>query len=146
MIAANELRIGNWVKSIVLHGSHFLKFKRFDEDLKIAFFYKENIGAYIEHIAPIPLTTEILEKCGFYIIHHLGKLQPTLYIDKYQELYFNFDNGVPICVYDCENDNTDENIELASFFTEKVFRHINHLHQLQNLYFALTNTELTYTP
>ena len=50
MIAPNELRIGNWVKigyvpHMVIDGKH--------------------IDLYCEDYQPIPLTPEILEKCGF---------------------------------------------------------------------------------
>jgi hypothetical protein len=91
---------------------------------------------------PIPLTSEILEKCGFVMLHHLGKLQPTLQID--ESLEFHWAEDTLFVTY--SEDNYDENIELGGFTIERPLRHIKHLHQLQNLYFALTNTELTYKP
>ena len=137
MVNANELRVGNWVKSIVLHGSDFLKFKRFDEDLKIAFFYKEYIGAYIEHIAPIPLTPEILEKCGgkSYLLNNVWSFDfntPKSYI----AIDTNFKESF-IVLHDEDGDEDDcTGLPLP-------INHIKHIHQLQNLYFSLTGEELT---
>jgi hypothetical protein len=71
---------------------------------------------------PIPLTEDILLKCGFKFINGLG------YRNKYLQssiLKGNFDtfhwNYYGISIY------------------------LENLHQLQNLYFALTNQELTIT-
>lgn len=130
MINANELRIGNWVKSLIPHGGDFVKFKRFDEDLKIAFFYNELIGAYIEHIQPIPLTPEILEKCGIKGLH-TKKLHSIFKLSPIKEGGYSVHVGTiytTITIQECK------------------IQDIQHLHQLQNLYFALTGEELNYTP
>ena len=133
MIAANELRMGNWVKSNNPHDGRFVKFKYFHEDLHVAFFYKEAIGAFTKDIVGIPLTPEILEKCGF--------VKPTKN-DNHGGLLVSIGNDVSIRLkplisgdgYYWDNFNG----------AYKVI--IKHLHQLQNIYFALTNEELNYTP
>lgn len=73
--------------------------------------------------APIPLTSEIFGKCGF----------------ENNELKITGNVGN---VFLRLNNNT------VSLWVEGYYKFGNatSLHQLQNLYFALTGTELTYTP
>ena len=122
MIKANDLRIGNWVTdyygsngtlvSIHKGGSY-----RVEVDETITAWGEENIKG-------IPLTPEILEKCGF---------------EKSSDPYGGYlsqqlENGK---LRIAQDDN--------GFYHDAGFSkpRINHLHQLQNLYFALTGTELT---
>lgn len=67
---------------------------------------------------PIPLTEEILLKCGFKK-HITSDIYPT-----YAFKFMNVNNGV--------------------LYVLKIgfLNHIKHIHQLQNLYFALTGEEL----
>jgi hypothetical protein len=120
MIAANELRIGNWVK---LEHVTF-SYNKVTSINKIGIIVDEHIHTTLSIVYGITLTSEILEKCGFErldgwkdnwwfngivgINYHLGKL------------YYNT--------------NLNDSV------------YIQHLHQLQNLYFALTGEELNYTP
>jgi hypothetical protein len=91
---------------------------------------------------PIPLTPEILEKCGFVMLHHLGKLQPTLQIDS--SLEFHWLDDTLFVTYTQEN--YDENINLAALIIERPLRHIKYLHHLQNYIYFSTNVELAYKP
>lgn len=85
-----------------------------------------------EPAKPIPLTSELLEKCGF-----VNK--PT----KNYPLSFEQDNG------DRDLDWTfriwwwRDDICVEPFGRDNGHIGIQYLHQLQNLYFALTGTELT---
>ena len=103
MIAANELRIGNWV---MIDG------------------IKTTIDSVQEDIEcdPIPLTAEILEKSGLRIS------METLMIGDYAELCTARDNGFYYLMFEGCVNNKDAPIK--------------YVHQLQNLYFALTNQEL----
>lgn len=121
MIQANELRIGNWVE---LKNSGFI---RIDAD---------NIGEIVNNPAilnPIPLTPEILKKCGFYT-----KKDPTstftIYWNPRMEIFAFMDEN-PI---DRINIYYRDVGDIAFLGTRRKF----HLHQLQNLYFALTGEEL----
>lgn len=125
MIQANELRIGNWVN-----------WK--DEPVRV-WGLKE--GVYVEgsdlpreeEIEPIPLTPEILEKCGFekrFIFDDEYIFTDSFYIDENGRVFYTEWEG-------SDNRGGLEN----RYFTE-----VKHLHQLQNLYFVLIGTELTYTP
>lgn len=129
---ATELRIGNYVVG--------KKWPEYDLELivvtsvdDIGINLEEGLGEgirrefYHHDISPIPLTTEILEKCGFEkrevvedgIIY--GKTKYTLiYTIATDGLHHFFLNGY-------HNDVQ-----------------IDNLHQLQNLYFALTGEELDF--
>ncbi len=101
MIKASELRIGNW---IVFDGKILRATSNIIHSLDEEWFQAE----------PIPLTYEILEKCGFECLCSKWK-------NGHIELLVNL-NG-----YD---------------FFYGGFTKLEYLHQLQNLYFALTTEEL----
>lgn len=104
MIKANELRIGNIINSeygiLSAHGSMISDIDN---------------GSFIA--LPIPLTPEILEKCGF------EKSGFDWFIHDFYLYHY------PLS-------------ELFVYKYNYAEREIQHLHQLQNLYFALTGTEL----
>ena len=135
MIQARELRIGNWVEWVYPN--------RNNQPNKFQFCQIESIrtslvgvlgSAYgYDQIQPIPLTPEILEKCGFerrnygWIINKLKEAN-----DSYFGLFYINDNA------------GDLSLKLNSAYCPCA--EIKHLHQLQNLYFALTGEELTFKP
>jgi hypothetical protein len=135
MIAANELRIGNWVDAeigtlkkpnranIVINGVYTSTPPPSVQSYIIS--YGRSID--LNNLLPIPLTPEILEKCGFvkqmmwtYAIDIVGNIKLVYYLGE---------KGWSI-----GNKNYSD------------FSNLNYLHQLQNLYFSLTGTELKYTP
>lgn len=81
-------------------------------------------------ITPIPLTPEILEKCGFEKVDHIHGYSFWSIIRKRKQY-----NVPVISIY-------ENKTEINGY----IINHITYLHQLQNLYFALTGKELTYTP
>lgn len=112
MIQANELRIGNWVNHVNEYPAQIRAY-----DFEHSNFHKIN---------PIPLTPEVLEKCGFVGV----KSRVNDSIHKYRK------GGIEIflpeygfCYYDGD-----------------CWTIVKSLHQLQNLYFALTGEELEYKP
>lgn len=118
MINANELRIGNWVG---VNGVN-LQIERFC-DTFILFTNKRE--SHYSGIEPVPLTPEILEKAGFVPV--------------------NWINGTSKFDYAFMENHHEWNF----YPTETIYWHghrinnIKHIHQLQNLYFALTGEELT---
>ena len=118
---ANEIRVGNWLNDT----------RKFNKDTREFFHINENgyFKATARHIQvaelfdPIPLTEEILLKCGFEYIKELYS-----YCDKKHNIYISTTNEFIFCPF-CTNDSS-------------CLIKIKHLHQLQNLYFALTGTEL----
>lgn len=123
---ANELRLGNWVNYRASSGTTF--------PIQVV------VGTIREvyerpdsgMITPIPLTEEVLLKCGF--------------------VWDDFENDPPdwLCwkVGTKSTLLTDRscNFSFIEFATSLGRIKVQHLHQLQNLYFALTGQELTYTP
>jgi hypothetical protein len=121
MINPRELRIGNWVNIIK---------SLYPEEIGIqqltatGIMYSEVKDDESDLICdPIPITTEILEKCGFYRID--SELAG-------ENLWFHS----PIHIYVLNN----------KFQHDGYDREIKSLHQLQNLHFALTGEELNYQP
>lgn len=115
MIQAHELRIGNYVvDNFDVHKPYQLTKISLDDFVAIS----NGCNSY----QPIPLTEEILLKCGFeengqYLAFKNIRLY--IYHSRFNSEYFIFDFG------------------MMEKFTE-----IQYLHQLQNLYFALTGEEL----
>lgn len=119
MIQANELRIGNYAR----RSTALPAFKITAKDI-----VELEDGWRILH--PIPLTPEILEKCGWIHnpvgIYQLSFERPmTGFASEFRIWWYRDD----ICIEPMGKDTGHIGIE--------------YLHQLQNLYFALTGEELT---
>lgn len=121
MIKANELRMGNWVKPTrPRYGERFIKVESVGlESVNIAF---REYG--IVELEPIPLTPEILEKCGFVK-------------DEQHECYviWQSESNVAIEYFDGE-------VHLVGKSSAEPINNCIYLHQLQNLIYALTGEEL----
>ena len=132
MIQANELRIGNWILD---RGGKQWQIDCWEAPNKVAAkspymgelfekpIYGHPLTEEVEFLQPIPLTPEILEKCGFIMVKE----------DFWQKL-----NVTIILTKDGNN--------LCFVYVEEILNAPKSLHQLQNLYFALTGEELTFKP
>lgn len=129
---ANELRIGNLVNhsiygecEVTALDYEMICIQRNDSDIKEWF--------DLEDYEPITLTEEWLLKFGFEKKGYEWELFPCFEI---QIIVFNQDtyNGV---MFYTRTIHTD-------YVPIYCLNHINCVHQLQNLYFALTNEELTF--
>jgi len=116
MIQANELRIGNWVKVKGTNNAITVSFPLHNE-------LAEDWYSFLNAIEPIPLTPEILEKCNCI------KDTNTPYTTSVFGIDFQFNSDFIHFYWDGE------------YLFYNGFK-IQHLHQLQNIYFALSNTEL----
>ena len=138
---ANELRIGNWVQINNQEWPNLkgVKFKVTSIDCNALMLYSirgignSNYNQYDYNIEPIPLTEEWLLKFGFHKKDAEWYLHPCFEL---KIIVFNKGefNGVMFYTRTIHTDFT------PIYCT----KHINHVHQLQNLYFALTGEELTY--
>lgn len=128
MIAVNEIRIGNWLQDRheVTEESGFYVQVESIMYKGINYSYRDEEDEYLfEHLHPIPLTPEILEKCGF------------VYDNSHK---INIGNGVTL-EFDSDVFFKQINSEgVPSFVVMPI--EIKYLHQLQNLIFALTGKEL----
>lgn len=136
MIQAQELRIGNWVMD---RGNKKWQIDCWESSNKVAAkmpylgdvigmtMYGHPLTEDVEYLNPIPITPEILEKCGFVKDNSYG--HPT-FVEKYH-VELNQHLSVTFIHNEWRVFDIAPNLEL------------NSLHQLQNLYFALTGEELT---
>ena len=114
---AKDLRIGSWVNYKTENIAQEICSIQSDNTIRLKDSKGTNHGCYrMSYIDPIPLTDEWLIKLGFDDNFHKGKFWVCL-----------DDNG-----YFYTNHNLND-----EGFTE-----VLHIHQLQNLYFALTGEEL----
>ena len=122
---ANELRIGNYV-NLMLNHEDYETLTITTKDLE---YIEKNQGDY----QPIPLTEEWLLKFGFVKINHQMSLNDSSMTyhyelngdDRHWQLYF------------------DGRVFSINESKLRLFLHHNkYLHQLQNLYFAVTGEEL----
>lgn len=135
MINTNELKRGNWFYDTI--GGKYGK-PGYQKVLSIS---EESVNHWqdkgvfgsskAEDINPIPLTPEILDKAGLKRGNWIFKegeymLTEDIYINYTCNIYYKY----------WEGDGDQGGIET------KTFCEIKYLHQLQNLYFALTGTEL----
>ncbi len=125
----NELRIGNWVKpNLPKYNVGFIRVNRIDDDDCVA-----TINSYdsIEDFSPIPLTEEILVKCGFEEKREdVG--------GRYEEVTF-YSNGIQMFRYTpiIAPYGWVLIIEGCRFLRDYLC-----VHQLQNLYYSLNGKEL----
>lgn len=130
MIKANELRIG----SLLLDGNGLLikvESIMYKGRLNVTIPSRKDIplaSINLKHCKPIPLTEEILLKCGFKkdVDGGLVKNDVAVFLDK------RFKTNLYL--------QTNESSLKFTWFGYEC--NVKHLHQLQNLYFALTNQEL----
>ena len=119
MINANELRIGNYINVYDGVGPKYM--------YQVTGYDIDEIDGDGTDCFPIPLTPEILEKCGF------EKQSEHIFISPNLSLrLWGFSWTMQHYVM-----GVSHWIDISSVS-------IKHLHQLQNLYFALTNSELTF--
>jgi len=122
-LQANELRIGN----LLMYGNRMAVVSAiFKSHFRCESLEQIDFGNSLQsNFQPIPLTPEILEKCGF--DNDDNDFLNT--IDERSSLHINLEKQRTLI------ESYDGIIKLNN---------IKHLHQLQNLYFALTGEELEY--
>lgn len=130
MVDIRELRIGNFFKTPFSDNFSVDEIYKNEDGF---YCVKNNIGCnvsylcgFVEDLQPIPLTEELLLKCGFNVecYEFQIKEQLLLTIEDFWILY-----------------NTRTNFYVVIFFN-KAFKQIEYMHQLQNIYFDLTGKEL----
>lgn len=131
MIKANELRIGNYVQynpDAVDKGTEIIPLQITAIDEEAGFILNDGFSnVYAENeVEPIPLSSELLEQCGFYN-------------QKYEEWSAFAFKDTPICTH---YDGV-EWIFKYGYDSDLSFAACEYLHQVQNLIFVLTGEELS---
>lgn len=131
MIDVKELRIGNLVEiETTINGRSLRSVERVIGLLDNTIFFDMNDvngKRSVEYCIPVPLTEEILLKCGFKKINHIGGYSFWSYDKNKVNFYCDiYDRYTRVGGYSIPN-------------------HIIYVHQLQNLYFTLTGKELEIT-
>lgn len=124
---ANELRIGNWVLSDPYGIPSRITRANFISD-------------DFDYLEPIPLTPEILEKCGFIrtSINNPFFNMASLTISREMEISVHNAGTPNEMIFLSETDGQRSVVVIRNFdYDGKTY-----VHQLQNLYFALTGEEL----
>lgn len=125
VLDASDLRVGNLVqKNYKLFKSEFKKVDALD----IHFHLKH---PELNTIGPIKLTEEWLLMFGFKKRSNPYKWYKWLYNDESEKLFLLWEKR------ELFNNN------LIGYYCEEAIINMDHVHQLQNLYFALTGSELT---
>jgi hypothetical protein len=135
---ANELRIGNYVVidgittlSITVLG--VLNDKIYYSPINNDEFDKD-FYSLMSYVKPIPLTEEWLLKFGF---------EKYIKETDYDSIYELKNINIPKSGYFEFSVGFIENEINIFLYSGECLRHIKYIHQLQNLYFALTGEELT---
>ncbi len=138
---AKDLRIGNLIKYDGWHpdlASHnkpmpsydvFVREIEYDEEKKCYIISSFNERAFEDSFEPIPLTEEWLRRFGFY-----EKYKSTS--NRWLKWATNINAGLEL--HDCE----DEEGNTHGVFLHDFVLEIKYIHELQNLYYALTKEEL----
>ena len=122
MIQANELRIGNLVERFDFQVLNGIDLPRKWVSYEILSVDIVEVTMFPDHYRPVPLTVEKLLEFGF------EQSIPKTKIFSLGSFWIRYYG------------------EEIGFFESKNHKKLEHVHQLQNLYFALTGTELTGKP
>lgn len=132
MIDVRELRINNYVlcknevcRVNMINRGDIVEVSTIDSDSVRECFVEDILS---DRIYPIPLTEELLLKCGFKKINHISGYS-------FFSMERNNKNGANIDIYK----------SYSTVGSNTSVPHIQFLHQLQNIYFALTGKELEVT-
>ncbi len=134
---ANELRVGNWIESNSKYVQfNYSSYPMGNEINRVIYFYSNKKGHDGEHnnlanLIPIPLTSEILLKCGFEIENSYS-----MKISIVDNDYLLYDYRQSIILIIEKNPGAEFKIIFCPY-NQTIY-----LHQLQNLYFALIGKEL----
>lgn len=132
MIQVNELRIGNWVKI----GSLELIVENINDEGINGTWDADWCEHGYEDIDPIPLTPAVLEKAGALpMSQRFDGLTYAITVNNNVAIVYSMNGMIALAtIVSEEAQHTQKTIVY--------YEHIKHLHQLQNLYHALTGTEL----
>lgn len=119
-----ELRIGNYIQLETEYNNFILLVVSISEKKLIVRYNSGNTTLNIKEVKRIPLTEEFILKCGFQVVGFYDNV----YCQDSFRIFLNKKTNQGLVKYETEKGNIE--IEVKS------------IHQLQNLYFAITGLEL----
>ena len=130
MVDPKELRIGNWIQtnSGILKVVNGINYEW--EPMEHIVYDDTHIGYSNDELSPIPITPEWLERLGF---ERKYKNENTIHWVKFSAKHLSF------VITECSSLFGMEYKAYGADHCPQIF----HIHQLQNLYHALTGQELT---
>jgi len=134
MIQAKELRVGNLVRmflGVTDSGAEYSEF-----------YFELNHFNYLARLEPIPITEEWLLKLGFIedSFEYIKIISPDGLLGIRLNPYDVDFKEIGVCIFQKDDIGITEEHENHYVFLDS----IKYIHQLQNLYFALTGKELEY--
>jgi len=151
MIAPQELRIGNWVEADSIYAPTKREFVQILSIWNYGDSYVYNasildgcIDIWLKNIDPIPLSPEILSKCGFIFSNTRDNAMNNFSIRPFlnsPRMVLGFYVGVcdKMTLFQWQGETYDTAKPIPMHFGSN---HPIYLHQLQNLVFALSGEEL----
>lgn len=143
-VSSGELMKHNWVQRTNSNGTVYLQIVGLLEDF--AYVLKPDgrkVLTNYTRLEGVPLSPEILEKCGFTYSEPLTiwKMEGSHTIYEYDE---NDEDSVNhfIHFYHSGKNLIVESINDHGEYSNLMFKHIQYLHQLQNIYHSLTGSHL----
>jgi hypothetical protein len=115
IMQSSELRLGNWIKKEIWYKKEIEYYQ-----IKPSHFCNDKISSFL----PIPITEEWLMKLGF----EKGIIVMYIIFDENYQIQYSLNNNT-FC------------LSFKGSYFKKL--DVKYIHQLQNLYFALTQNELT---
>ena len=137
MIKASELRIGNWVQPFITILNRVTDHKPF-QVTGLYIRQCEAVGGENHNAHPVPLTPEWLSKMGFFE-QNPQQINP---FERHDPIYsIGEDNDWSVKFVHCSYGGTIEDY-IVFYQSFDSIRTIRYVHELQNLYFAITGEEL----
>lgn len=135
-VEPTELRLGNWLQSYIIWNDGFGNVSKkviapFRTDIETLEMLSSS-QALLCTMEPIPLTHEILEKCGF--VRHFNS-------NEFWNHWQLVENGWHVSEW-LQNHKAAGFEEKGTCYWSDQFIPVKYLHRLQNLYHELTNKEL----
>lgn len=136
MINSNDLRIGNWVNCT----KNSLSFEILELRELYVTLIKENMSCNYSDLQPVPLTSEMLSSIGF-------KKVVCYYMEIKKGLNLEIGLNNPQNEYYCLLRQSNRTTNMPNLYDDVVlfYSSLKYVHQLQNLYYTLTNSELEIT-
>jgi len=134
MIDAKSLRIGNIVIANGLYEREILTVEQigtagtFRDDKRVVLFKNRDVGEFVSDLEGVEITPEWLERMGFYRKDNSSVYRTTI---AYEETN-----------YPAELQQTGDGIQVCRSGIGAITAPVEYVHQLQNLYYALTGEEL----